>query len=153
MKMPPTHVVRQGQFGLFVVTVIPPSTPHVLLPLDRPPTVGDIAHFWNEDEFTPRPVVGLTREAFEAALLRVGSLAPSRPSPSTPENLRKAAESAAAGSAQPWGWMGSAGPFGQASRVYMSVSGPRWSCCGNRFESAHTPWCSPTIVNDPLPPA
>jgi hypothetical protein len=52
----------------------------------------------------------------------------SAPPPSLAE--QKAAQAARA--QQPEGW---------ADRVYLSVSGLRWRCCGNLFEDEHSPWC------------
>jgi hypothetical protein len=129
---------RPGAFGMLVVTVIRPASPHVLLPLE------------------PRPEMSfgfgvVTLEEFAAGAERaIEAAAAMKPEPPTPDGIRVENELAASHTPQPWGWIGSA--YG-GQRVYTSVTGPRWVCCHNRFDEPHSPWCNPGVYDDPLPPA
>lgn len=42
-------------------------------------------------------------------------------------------------------------PFGWNQRLYQSVTGLRWTCCGNLFEDDHSPWCAAGGQLDPFP--
>lgn len=138
MKPPPPAMrARRGAFGIFIVEHVRPTTPHVLLPREKPsPSLNEL---WQEDVLMPR------LQAFVSTTVRP---APAPPAPSTPEQLRKLKEQEAANSAQPWGWSAT---YFEPGRVYMSVSGLRWRCCGNPFDEAHSPWCAVARFDDPFP--
>lgn len=65
----------------------------------------------------------------------------------TPPELRKLKEHEARTAPQSHGW--SANGFG--GRVYQSVSGLRWTCCGHFFEDEHSSWCRASDWKDPFP--
>lgn len=140
MKPPAMHA-RRGAFGIFIVEHVRPTTPHVLLPREKP--AASLHELWQEDAFMPMPGRGL--QAFISTNTRPN---PGPPAPSTPEQLRKLKELEAARTNQPWGWGAS---LLEPSRVYMSVSGLRWRCCGNPFDESHSPWCAVARFDDPFP--
>lgn len=142
VQLPPMMGARHGAFGMLVVNVIPPATPHLLLPLQRHDEMQlseFIRHALGAD--------GAPERVLRQAMTAVDSQATPE---LQPEELRLEKEQSARQTMQPWGWIGTA--FG-GQRIYMSVTGPRWVCCGNRFDEGHSPWCSAGAYDDPLPPA
>lgn len=139
---------RRGAFGMVVVELAPISQPHVLLPRTRSEaaTFFELAAVqWREDDLVPRR--GLMH------WISTNIAPPAAPAREpTPDELRKQKEREAATTDQPWGWVPYSGIFGgEVGRVYMSTTGPRWRCCGKRFEDEHSPWCSVEGLSDPFP--
>jgi hypothetical protein len=129
--LPPMRASR-GPFGIAVVEVIPPSTPHVLLPREHRETVYALEGLIPME--VAQQLFGIAPAPLPAEPLDEAALAP--------EQLRDLLEHQARKATQPAGW---------GDRTYQSISGLRWRCCGHLFEDGHSPWCATSGELDPLP--